>query len=81
MAERRDRPSRSRSTSARRVTSVGTASAPAPDARGDLLQLGLAPRGQRDPVPRGAELLGQRRADAAARAGDDDVLDIGIARL
>ena len=41
---------------------------------GDLLQLALAPRGQRDPMSRGAELHGERRADAAARAGDDDVL-------
>ena len=46
------------------------------DASGDLPQLRLAPGGQCETMPGGAELFGERRADAAARAGDDDVLGV-----
>src|SRR3954471_20135113 len=76
--------SRRRSTSARRVTSVTTARAPAPalaatsfssaSRRGAVAtRWAGAAGGDRDPMAGGAELFGEGRADPAARAGDDDV--------
>ena len=48
---------------------AGAAAARAP---GDVVQFGFATRGQNETMTRGPQLEGEGRADAAARAGDDD---------